>query len=108
MASMTASTLQERAHRVQWFLTVQFIALVGWIIVQTAFTLSPLHNNIPFPVTMVVEAIWWIATLAIMFLLFKRVYDGFVKSALDLEEANKRLRRTTNQIFSELSNPDEQ
>ena len=108
MASIPAPTLQDRAHRVQWFLTVQFIALVGWIIVQTAFTLSPLHNNIPFPVTMVIEAVWWIATLAIMYWLFKRVYDSFVKSALDLEEANKRLRRTTNQIFSELSHPDEQ
>ena len=108
MASMAASTLREQAHRVQWFLGVQFIALVGWIIVQTTFTLSPLHNNIPFPVTMVIEAVWWIATLAIMFWLFKRVYDRFVRSALDLEEANTRLRKTTNQILSELGNSSEQ
>jgi hypothetical protein len=108
MASVVSPSLREQAHRVQWFLVVQFIALVGWIIVQTTFTLSPLHNNIPFPVTMVIEAIWWIATLAIMFWLFKRVYDRFVKSALDLEEANSRLRKTTNQILSELRNPNEQ
>jgi len=105
---MVSSALQQRAHRVQWFLTVQFIALVGWIIVQSIFFLTPLGHNVPFPVTLVVEAIWWIATLAIMFLLFKREYSGFVKSVLDLEEANKRLRRTTNEILTELRNPGEQ
>jgi hypothetical protein len=105
---MASFTMQQRANRVTWFLTVQFIALVGWIIVQSIFFLTPLGRNVPFPVTLVVEAIWWIATLAIMFRLFKRVYDGFVKSVLDLEEANTRLRKTTNEILSELRNPGEQ
>jgi len=105
---MASSTLQRHAHRVQWFLTVQFIALVGWIIVQTLFQLSPLHNNLPFAVTLVIEAIWWIATLVIMFLMFKREYSGFVQSVLDLEEANKSLRRTTNEMLLELRNPDDQ
>ena len=105
---MASSTMQQRAHRVTWFLTVQLIALIGWIIVQSLFTLSPLARNIPFPVTLVIEAIWWIATLVIMFLLFKREYNDFIKSVLDLEEANKRLRRTTNEILSELRNPQDQ
>ena len=108
MASMTTSVMQQRAHRVQWFLTVQFIALVGWIIVQSIFFLTPLGHNVPFPVTLVVEAIWWIATLAIMFWLFRREYSGFVKSVLDLEDANRRLRKTTNEILSEMGNPSEQ
>ncbi len=108
MASMATPTLRDRAHRVQWFLSVQFIALVGWIIVQSLFFLTPPGRNVPFPVTLVVEAIWWIATLAIMFWLFRREYNGFVKSVIDLEEANKRLRRTTNEILTELGNLGEQ
>ena len=105
---MASFTMQQRAHRVTWFLTVQLIALIGWIIVQSVFSLSPLSHNIPFVVTLVIEAIWWIATLVIMFLLFKREYNNFVRSVLDLEEANKRLRRTTNEILSELRNPNDQ
>jgi len=50
---------------------VQTIALVGWIIVQSTFTLSPFGQKIPFPVIMVIETIWWIATLVIMFFLFR-------------------------------------
>jgi uncharacterized membrane protein len=57
---------------------------------------------------MIIETIWWIATLVIMFVLFRREYNSFVRAVLDLEEANKRLRQTTNEIFSELRNQGEQ
>jgi uncharacterized membrane protein len=57
---------------------------------------------------MIIETIWWIATLVIMFVLFRREYNSFVQAVLDLEEANKRLRQTTNEIFSELRNQGEQ
>ncbi len=53
---------------------------------------------------MVIEAIWWIATLVIMFLLFRREYSRFVRAVLDLEEANRRLRETTNNVLLELRN----
>src|SRR6266702_7951116 len=99
---MALPNMRQRAHRVTRFVTVQLIALVGWIIVQSFFSLSPLGRTIPFALTMVIEAIWWIATLVIMFLLFKREYDGFVQAALELEDANKRLREATNRVLNEL------
>jgi hypothetical protein len=105
---MASSTVRQRAHRVQWFLTVQFIALVGWIIVQSTFSLSPLGRTLGFTATLVIEAIWWIITLVIMFWLFRREYSGFVRSVIDLEEANNKLRRTTNEMLLELRNPDDQ
>jgi len=96
--------MEQRANRITRFVTVQLIALVGWIIVQSFFSLSPPGRSIPFAVTLVIEAIWWIATLVIMFLLFRRVYNRFVRAVLDLEEANRRLRETTNNVLLELRN----
>jgi hypothetical protein len=105
---MELLTMRQRSRRITWFLTVQLIALVGWILVQSFFSLSAPGRNIPFAVTIVIEAIWWIATLVIMFLLFKREYNGFVKAVLELEEANKSLRRATNDFLLEQRNPSEQ
>jgi hypothetical protein len=105
---MEVLTMRQRARRITWFVTVQLIALVGWILVQSFFSLSALGHTIPFAITIVIEAIWWIATLVIMFLLFKREYSGFVKAVLELEEANKRLRRATSSFLLERSNPSEQ
>ena len=102
MAAIAPMSMRQHAQRVSWFVTVQLIALIGWIIVQSTFTLSPLGRNISFPVIMVIETIWWIATLVIMFLMFRRLYNNFMRAALDLEEANKRLRDTTNSILTEL------
>ncbi len=108
MASVTPLSMRQHAQRITWFVTVQLIALIGWIIVQSTFTLSPLGQGIPFAVIMVVETIWWIATLVIMFILFRRLYTSFIQSALDLEDANKRLRDTTNSILTELRIREEQ
>ena len=105
---MALPNMRQRANRVTRFVTVQLIALVGWIIVQSFFSLSPLGRTIPFALTMLIEAIWWIATLVIMFLLFKREYDRFVQAVLDLEEANRRLRVTTNNVLLELRNQGDQ
>ncbi len=105
---MEVLTMRQRARRITWFVTVQLIALVGWILVQSFFSLSPLGRTIPFAITIVIEAIWWIATLVIMFFLFRQEYNGFVKAVLDLEEANKRLRRATSSFLLERSNPSEQ
>jgi len=105
---MALLNMSQRAHRVTRFVTVQLIALVGWIIVQSFFSLTPLGRAVPFALTIVIEAIWWIATLVIMFLLFKREYDSFVQAVLDLEEANRRLRVTTNNVLLELRNQGDQ
>ncbi|GAC1347564.1 MAG: hypothetical protein NVS3B14_17530 [Ktedonobacteraceae bacterium] len=105
---MKLLNMRQRAQRITLFVIVQFIALVGWIIVQSFFSLSAFGRAIPFAMMIVIEAIWWIATLVIMFLLFKRVYNGFVKAVLELEEANRRLRRSTSNILAELKNPNDQ
>ena len=101
---MALVNMEQRANRITRFVTVQLIALVGWIIVQSSFSLSPLGRAIPFAITMVIETIWWIATLVIMFLLFKREYDHFVQTVLELEDANRRLRKATNDILLERRN----
>lgn len=44
-------------------------------------------------------ATWWIAILVIMFLLFKLEYSCFDQAAVELEEANRRLREMTNNIL---------
>jgi len=100
---MEMLTMRQRADSVRRFVIIQLIALIGWILVQTFFSLSTPGRTIPFAVTMVIEAIWWLATLVIMFLLFRRVYSRFVQAAVELEEANKRLRQRTNTILSDLS-----
>jgi magnesium-transporting ATPase (P-type) len=105
---MAMVNMQQRAHRVTRFVTVQLIALVGWIIVQSFFSLSSLSRTIPFAVTLVIEAIWWIATLVIMFLLFRREYSRFVQAVLELEEADRRLRERTNNVLFELKNQGDQ
>ena len=94
---MAMQNMRQRAYRITRFVTVQLIALVGWIIVQSFFSLSPLGHTIPFAVTLV-----------IMFFLFKREYNRFVQAVLELENANKRLRETTNDILLELKNQSDQ
>ena len=105
---MEQTGMQKRAYKVRRFITVQLVALIGWIIVQSFFSLTPPGRTIPYTITIVIEAIWWIATLVIMYLLFKQQYGNFVKAVLDLEEANRRLRGMTNNMLLELSNKQNQ
>jgi len=56
---------------------VQYIALAGWVLVQSTFSLSSRGRTIPCALLMVLEAICWIATLLLMFVLFKREYTHF-------------------------------
>ena len=97
--------MRERANRISSFLTVQLIALVGWIVVQTVFFVTPISDSLPFIVKMVIETIWWIATLVIMFYLFRRIYDRFVQAVLNLEDANRRLRKATSDLLQGMANP---
>ena len=100
--------LRERANRISSFLTIQLIALIGWIIVQTLLFVTPISDSVPFIVKMVIETIWWIVTLVIMFYLFRRIYKRFVQSVLDLEDANRRLRKAASELLQEMANPGEQ
>ena len=94
--------MSQRASRITRFLSVQLIALIGWIIVQSFFSFTPAGRSVPFQLTLLIEAIWWIATLLIMFFLFRREYNGFVRAVLDLEEANTKLRKATSELLLEL------
>ena len=105
---MAAISVQQRAYGISYFMTTQLIALIGWIIVQSLFSLSPFGQTIPFPIMMIVETIWWIATLVIMYVLFRRIYNNFVKAVSDLEDANNRLRSATNRFLLEKRNQGEQ
>ncbi len=100
--------MRERANRISSFLTVQLVALIGWIIVQSLLFVTPISSSVPFIVKMVIETIWWIATLVIMFYLFRRIYNRFVKAVFDLEDANKRLRQATHDLLQGMTNPGEQ
>lgn len=99
---MEQSTIRHKAHRVVRFVLVQFIALLGWILVQVFFSLSPFGRALGFPLTIVVEAVWWMGLLMIMLLLFLLEYNRFVQAALDLEEANRRLRQETNRLLAQM------
>ena len=105
---MAQLNIKQRAYGISYFMTVQFIALVGWIIVESLFSLSPFGQQIPFPIMIVVETVWWLITLAIMFVLFRRAYNSFAKAVIDLEDANTRLRSATNRFLLEKRNQDDQ
>lgn len=100
---MAVLTISQHANSVRRFVIIQLVALIGWILVQTFFTLSPPGRTVPFSVIIIIEAIWWAVTLVLMFLVFRRIYNSFAQAAVDLEEANKRLRQRTNTILSDLS-----
>jgi len=74
------------------------------IVTQQLAWHPPLGRNIPFALMMVIEAVWWIALLAIMFVLFKVELNRFVQSAPELEGTNRRLRERTNDILAHLGN----
>jgi|SRR5947209_8500286 len=103
-----APNLRELGNLISSFLTVQLIALIGWIIVQSLLFVTPISSSVPFIVKMIIETIWWIATLVIMYFLFKRIYDRFVKAVVDLEDANRRLRKATSELLQGMANPGEQ
>ena len=105
---MKLLTMREKSHRVTRFIIVQFIALVGWIIVQSFFSLSPAGRTIPFAIIVLIEAIWWIALLGTMLWLFMLEYNRFAQSAIQLEEANTKLREATNQLLEQMREQDTQ
>lgn len=96
---MERFSIRRKAQRVTRFVIVQFIALLGWVLVQLFFSISPIGRTVSFGIILVIEAIWWMGLLLIMLLLFRNEYDRFVQAALELEEANNRLRRRANAML---------
>ncbi len=99
---MNTRSLHFQAQHVTQFVFVQCIALVGWIIIQLLFSLSPLGRALPLVTLLCAEAVWWMALLLVMLWLFLREYHRFVRSALELEDANRRLRQRTNSLLEDL------
>lgn len=99
---METLSLHRKARRVTRFVTIQFIALAGWVAVQTFFAISPIGRELPFITILFIEGVWWIALLFIMLQLFLREYNRFVRAALDLEDANTRLRMRTNDMLENM------
>ena len=94
--------MRQKSRRVIRFVVIQFIALIGWIAVQSFFSLSPVAQTLPFILIIFIEAVWWSGLLLIMLLLFLFEYNRFVQAAVDLEEANRRLRLETNGLFQQM------
>lgn len=77
LSSIPMRSMQQRTQRITRFVMVQYIALAGWVLVQSTFSLSSLGRTIPCALLMVLEAICWIATLLLLSVLFKREYTHF-------------------------------
>ena len=99
---MNTLSIHFKAQRVTRFVCVQFVALAGWVVVQLFFSLSPFGRALPFVTLLLTEAVWWIALLLLMLRLFLLEYHRFVRAALDLEDANTRLRQRTTTILHQL------
>lgn len=94
--------MRQKSNRVIRFVGIQFTALIGWVAVQSFFSLSSFGQTLPFALIIVIEGIWWGGLLFIMFLLFLSEYRRFAQAAIDLEDANTRLREETNRLFRQV------
>jgi len=95
-------TMRQKSRRVIRFVVIQCIALIGSIAVQSFFSLFPVAQTLPFILVIFIEAVWWSGLLLLMLLLFLLEYNRFVQAAVDLEEANRRLRLETNGLFQQM------
>ena len=82
--------LEDTSRQLQSFFIVALIALVGWVIVQTLFSLSPFGKAQPFAV-LAIEFVWWLSLLALLALIFKGVLRKLSFSTLSLKLVKKQL-----------------
>ena len=89
--------LENTSQRLRLFFSTALIALLGWVVVQTLFSLSPFGRANPFLV-LAIEFFWWLSLLGVLSLLFRRVLWGLVVSMHRLRGAEKRLEDANEQI----------
>jgi hypothetical protein len=92
--------LLQRANtpqRIRAFFTVTFIALSGWVVAQTLFSLSPFGQSHPF-VALAIEFTWWLALLLVLFLIFKRATGRLTFCTHNLEIVERKLEEANGQI----------
>ncbi len=89
--------LENTSKRLRLFFSTALIALLGWVVVQTLFSLSPFGRANPFLV-LTIEFAWWLSLLAILSLLFHRVLGRLIASTHRLKGVEKHLEDANEQI----------
>jgi len=89
--------LEDTSRRLRLFFITALIALLGWVVVQTLFSLSPFGRANPF-VVLGIEFVWWLSLLAALAVLFRRVLGRLTVSTRVLRIAEQRLENANEQI----------
>ena len=89
--------LEDTSKRLRLFFITALVALLGWVVVQTLFSLSPFGRAYPF-IVLTIEFFWWLSLLAVLAILFRRVLGRLVVSTHTLKGVEKRLEDANEQI----------
>ena len=90
--------LEDTSKRLRLFFSTALIALLGWVVVQTLFSLSPFGRANPF-IVLAIEFFWWLSLLAVLAVLFRRVLRRLIMSTHMLKGVEKRLEDANEQIM---------
>lgn len=90
--------LEDTSHKLQTFFLVALVALTGWVIVQTLFSLSPFGKAQPF-IVLSIEFVWWFVLLALLAYLFKRVLSNLTFSTYNLRLVKQQLDTAHEEIL---------
>ncbi len=90
--------LEDSSKRIRLFFITALVALLGWVLVQTLFSLSPFGRAYPF-IVLTIEFFWWLSLLAVLVVLFRRVIGRLVTSTHTLKGVEKRLEEANEQIL---------
>ena len=89
--------LEDTSKRLRLFFSTALVALLGWVVVQTLFSLSSFGRTNPF-IVLIIEFFWWLSLLAVLAVLFRRVLGRLVVSTHMLKGVEKRLEDANEQI----------
>ena len=89
--------LENTSKRLRLFFITALVALLGWVVVQTLFSLSSFGRANPF-IVLVIEFFWWLSLLAVLAVLFRRVLGRLVVSMHILKGVEERLEDANKQI----------
>jgi|GEM_PF-745829 len=90
--------LESTSKRLHLFFSIALIALLGWVVVQTLFSLSPFGGAYPFLV-LAIEFVWWLSLLAVLAVLFKRVLATLIASTRMVRLFEQQLENANGQIM---------
>lgn len=90
--------LQNTSRKLQTFFLVALIALIGWVIVQTLFSMSPFGKAQPF-IVLSIEFVWWLSLLTLLAYLFRRVLSNLTFSTYNLGLVKQQLDTAHEEIL---------